>query len=314
MNNNRPKGMSQLDYLWTNYGKASLSNIVSEVPSDEIILTESAIISYIQEHIPDIGFDAIEEGNQICIRIKNQAGTVVDEVCFDKGSRITKFEKFSATQEDVDKGISQRVGNLCLTLQDSIGQKFFIELPRLQGQETDSIITVVKDDKVSGQLKINNPIVDRSVDIKSTPDGIRADLVIDEENAGSVLITKGNNGVSCHYKWQDENTEVRLKALTSSEYYLLQSVDNGTLYFITDLPCIYFRNKRYATANGDVSKELFDQTIQELNQKIDSNKQSIETLQNTVSEIEGADKNRIEQIVNNQITNYDNNLWWEETL
>lgn len=341
MNDNRPRGMSQLDYLWTNYGKASLSNTVSNIPSDEIILTESAVISYLNDVISrlntDFKLESTEEGNKVCITIKDNTGTVIDKTCFDKGSQITKFEKFIATQEDVDKGFSKKVGNLCLTLQDSIGQKYFIELPEIkyEGQETDSIITAVVGNKVASSLKINNPVLERSVDIKSTTDGIRADLVVDGESSGSITISKGPNGISCHYKWEDEENEIKLKALTSSEYYLLKSIDNGTLYFITDLPCIYFRKIKYASSTSlseyitrDEAKSLLNRQEQTFNKKIDevkatqleaksyidSNRENIKALQSTISKLEGDGEGSIIDTINTQIEIYNNNLWWEETL
>lgn len=44
---NRPHGMSQLDYLWTHFGESTLSTEVSKTPSDDVILTEKAIVELV---------------------------------------------------------------------------------------------------------------------------------------------------------------------------------------------------------------------------------------------------------------------------
>jgi len=42
MSNNiqRPHGMSQLDYLWVNFGGYKISNEASSIPQEDVILTE----------------------------------------------------------------------------------------------------------------------------------------------------------------------------------------------------------------------------------------------------------------------------------
>lgn len=312
---NKPRGMSQLDYLWTNYGNAALSNELSNVPSENIILTESAIVNYVKDLVAKynqgLSIDSVDyDDKTICIRIKDFEGTIIDKVCIDKGSQITKFEKFITTQEDIDKGYANEVGNLCLILQDSIGQKYFIELPKIEygGQETDSIITAVGNGKVSSSLKINNPILERSVDIKITSDGVRADLIIDNETNSAITLQKSENGISCHYKWENEENEIKFKALTSSEYYLLKTIDYGTLYFLTDLPCIYFRKTKYASSSEVLNdyiteseaRELFNQYNQELIDDVKDLNTQLTDATSRINQVE-SELTSLDQQINNSL-------------
>lgn len=303
---NRPSGMSQLDWLWTNYGDKKVSNEVSKTPSNEVILTEKGFIDYITSEINklDISMEvkAYEEDNNIVLEIISGKGVLLSKVSFQKGVYITKFDKKISTQEDVDKGISTKVGSLYFTLQDSIGQEYNIDLSCLDyiGQDTDSINIFVKDRKIAGKLKINNPIVDKSVDIKNTPDGIKAELIIDQESDSAITITKSDRGVSCHYKWNGNENEIKFKVMTIDEYLTLSKVDYGALYFITDLPCIYFRGIKYGSATsliGYVTEEILDDSLNDLKDEI----------------IGGASEgfNSLSKI-ENKMVNHINNLWWEE--
>jgi hypothetical protein len=44
----RPQGMSQLDYLWLNFGGKSIANETSPTPSEDIILSEKAVTALVQ--------------------------------------------------------------------------------------------------------------------------------------------------------------------------------------------------------------------------------------------------------------------------
>ena len=45
----RPHGMSQLDYLWVNFGGYKVSNEASSIPQEDVILTEQALTGLIQK-------------------------------------------------------------------------------------------------------------------------------------------------------------------------------------------------------------------------------------------------------------------------
>lgn len=84
------------------------------------------------------------------------------------------------------------------------------------------------DSVVSSTVKINNPTLTRTVDIKTTPHGIYADLVINPDTKSKVLVVKGKNGIECQFNWQDTNTAVGLQALTFAAYQLI-TPDPGTI-------------------------------------------------------------------------------------
>lgn len=299
--------MSQLDWLWTNYGDKKASNEVSETPSDEVILTEKAFIDYLNSELAKVDvslkINSYEEDNNIVLEILNDKGYILSKTSFQKGTYITKFDKGISTEEDVDKGISSKVGSLYLNLQDSIGQDYYIDLSCLNhiGQETDSIQIFVKDQKIAGQLKINNPIVDRSVDIISTPYGVKAELIIDPDSDSSITISKSEKGISCHHKWNGNENEIRFKVLTMDEYLTLPKIDYGALYFITDLPYIYFRSIKYGSTTslvGYVTETMLDDSLLDLKNEILG---GVSEEYDTLSKLES------------KITDYINNLWWEET-
>ena len=49
MNNDikRPQGMSQLDYLWLNFGGRRIENKASTTPQEDVLLTEKALTELI---------------------------------------------------------------------------------------------------------------------------------------------------------------------------------------------------------------------------------------------------------------------------
>lgn len=288
---NKPSGMSQLDWLWTNYGGKQISNELSNIASDEVILTEKTVIDYITKQIATVDtslrVNSYEQDDNLVIEIINSKGVVISRTSFLKGTHITKFDIYISTQEEVDKGFLQKVGNPYLLLQDSLGKEYYVDLSNLnyKGQETESLSIVVEDRKIAGLIKINNPITEKSVDIKSTPDGIKAELVIDSDSNSAITIEKGKNGISCHHRWNGTDNEIKFQFLTMNEYLTLPQIDYGTLYFITDLPCIYFRKIKYASSTAlidyitkDEAQELFNQANLEVIQDVSKLKYDLEVI------------------------------------
>lgn len=272
MNDKRVLGQSQLDYLWTNFGNLKVTNNLSETPSNEKIPTEEAVLQYLRMELAkantDIEIESEIVNNIVTIRFKDRHGNLLDYINFQEGSKITKFDKFISTQNDVDKGYVSRPNILCLTIEDSFGQRFFLELSEINhsGSESDTIIVSVVGTKIGAELKIDNPIVNKTVELRATNHGLRGDIVIDPES--TIILSKGQNGLSASYKWSGEQFDIKFKALTSNEYYLIKYPDEGTLYFITDLPCIFFRRQRYASSNEiAVDLEALNKRIDDLEAK-----------------------------------------------
>lgn len=253
----RPQNMSQLDYLWTYFGPYSVSEIVNATPAEDKVLTEAAVVDYINKTIGStksvskleiVQKEGIDFKDKLELRGKTSNGDVITFVDLDKDTKVTKFEQFLTTQEDVDNGIGNAPGELWIVLQDSTGKRFDINLNSFQyiGQETDSIVTYVQNSRIASLLKINNPIIEPTVEISSTKGGIRADIVFDPESKSGVKLLKTNKGIKASYVWEGEQEEIKFKSLTYNEY-VLNPRDSGTLYFVTDLPCIYFREVKYGS-------------------------------------------------------------------
>lgn len=290
--NKKPNGMSQLDYLWTYFSPYVISNSVSDVPSDEVILTEKAIIDKVNNN-HSLELFTQKDLDYYKLFLKNHQGELLSELTLEKGAKLIKCEKRRGSHEDVDKGIVQNLNEPYIYLQDSLGQEFYVLLSdpiEYQGQETKSILTTIVDNKIASQIKLDNPIVEKSVELKETENGITANLVIDSETNSSIQIIKSNKGISCQYKWEDEIYNIKFKTLKIEEYNLLPSIDQGTLYFIHNVPCIYFRNIRYGIPQLNyITKEEVDEKIQAVKEDMDIS-------------------------IKDAIQNYNNNLWWEETL
>ena len=250
MTNKRKPGQSQLDYLWTNFGSLEVSNKSNENPSNETLLTEVAIINLLKNNLAKIDavLDAKIDGNVVTLLIKDQQGTILSQIEMDLS---LGFERYVSTEEDVNNGLISKSGLTCLKLTTATGQEFLIEL--MSGSETDTIITTVRDNKISAKLKIDNPVTDKSVEIKQFSTGIQANLLVN--NKSSVKVDKTEDGILVHQTWEDESIDLKTKALTTNQYLMITEIDDGTIYFLTDRPYIFFRNVRYC---ADITDEQLE--------------------------------------------------------
>lgn len=244
--NNRPKNMSQLDYLWTNYGSYTVSNSVdteNSIPTSQAV---KDIIQTIKNGI--VKLDTYELDDKIKIIGFDNIGNELTSIEIDKDTKVVDFQIHSITQEDLDNNHGTTLGEKWLVLKTSNNQEFWVFLDDLvvKGQETDTIVTDAKDGKVAATLKINNPIVNKSVDLKTTPYGLYADLIVNPDSKSKVLILKGDNGVEANFTWDTTNIPIGFRFLTFDEYQTL-SPEEGIIYFITDDPAIYFQGIRFSS-------------------------------------------------------------------
>lgn len=247
----RPQNMSQLDYLWTYFGSYEVSDSLdtpNSIPTSEAV---KQFVTATEVGIVELGTEELSN-NKIKIFGLDANGQELTSVQIDKDVKVVGFTRHKLTQEDVDNGIPGIVGEEWLKLTNSDGSEFFVSLEsfNIKGHETDTTITEVIDSVVSSTVKINNPTLTRTVDIKTTPHGIYADLVINPDTKSKVLVVKGKNGIECQFNWQDTNTAVGLQALTFAAYQLI-TPDPGTIYFITDEKAIYFQGAKYSAVGLD---------------------------------------------------------------
>lgn len=279
MKNNRPQNMSQLDYLWTTYGSYVVSN---EIGTENTIPNTNAIKSYISKVGAGITELDTEEtsNNQIKVVGKSPDGTELTSILLDKGTKINAFLRHTITQEDLDNNFGNSIGEEWLLLQteDNIYAVCIDDLV-VRGQESDSIINQTKDGKIVSSVKINNPITNKSVNLKSTSEGIWADLVVNQDSNSKILIVKGEDGIECRFDWGNSSVPVGFKAVNTFDEYLLETPEQGVIYFVKDVKSIYFNGIKFSSVGVDpqeyykkdevYNKEQVDTISTDLNSKVD---------------------------------------------
>lgn len=249
----RPRNMSQLDYLWTTYGSYKVSNEVDT--ENDSIPTSSAIRNYITsigEGIIELDSEEID-GYKIKIIGKNPSGQEVSSIQIDSDTKISSFLRHVATQTDVDNGLANYVGEHWLVLKTNTGMEYWASVDDLfiRGQESDTIINQTEDGKISSSVKINNPIINKSVDLKTSTSGLWADLVINPNTKSRTIIVKGDNGIECKFNWEGTETPVALKSFDTFDEYQLTTIDPGTIYLVKDVKSIYFGGIKYSSVEID---------------------------------------------------------------
>ena len=249
----RPRNMSQLDYLWTTYGSYKVSNEVDT--ENDSIPTSSAIRNYITsigEGITELDSEEID-GYKIKIIGKNPSGQEVSSIQIDSDTKISSFLRHVATQTDVDNGLANYVGEHWLVLKTNTGMEYWASVDDLfiRGQESDTIINQTEDGKISSSVKINNPIINKSVDLKTSTSGLWADLVINPNTKSRTIIVKGDNGIECKFNWEGTETPVALKSFDTFDEYQLTTIDPGTIYLVKDVKSIYFGGIKYSSVGID---------------------------------------------------------------
>lgn len=250
----RPRNMSQLDYLWTTYGSYKVSNEVDT--ENDSIPTSSAIRNYITsigEGITELDSEEID-GYKIKIIGKNPSGQEVSSIQIDSDTKISSFLRHVATQTDVDNGLANYVGEHWLVLKTNTDMEYWASVDDLfiRGQESDTIINQTEDGKISSSVKINNPIINKSVDLKTSTSGLWADLVINPNTKSRTIIVKGDNGIECKFNWEGTETPVALKSFDTFDEYQLTTIDPGTIYLVKDVKSIYFGGIKYSSVGIDL--------------------------------------------------------------
>ena len=247
----RPQNMSQLDYLWTTYGSYEVSN---KIDTENTIPTSTAI----KEYISDIGAGITEldtekvPDNKIKILGKTPDGEELTSILIDEDTKILGFKRHTITQEDIDSGWGTAIGEEWILLETSIGNfKIPIEDLIIKGQESDTVINQTKDGKIVSSIKINNPIINKSVTLKTTSDGLWADLILNPDTESKVLIIKSDKGVECKFNWIGTNIPVGFKVFNTFDEYQLETAESGVIYLVKDVKSIYFNGIKFSSVGVD---------------------------------------------------------------
>lgn len=279
--NNRPQNMSQLDYLWVNFGSYSVSD---SMDTSGAIPTVEAVKDYVEKSevgIVKLDTETLDSVNKIRVFGIDKNGNEITSILLDKNTKIISFVRHSITQEDIDNGYGTELGEQWLVLETSDGDKFWVSINDLIliGQETNTIKTQVIDSKIASQLKIDNPIVDKSVELQATDNGLRANLIINDQSTSKVLLIKGDNGVETKFTWEGTDSPVGFKFMTFAEYQLL-TPEEGVIYFLTDQPSIWFNGIKFSSVGSYVTWDNMKKALESLKQEVqtqvdDINKQLV---------------------------------------
>lgn len=250
----RPHGMSQLDYLWINFGGYKVSNEASSIPQEDVILTEQALTDLIQKSTSG-GITALtfrehptktDTMELIGTSINDSVLTVVE---MPKEVHVQSFSHRTVTQTDIDNGVPYPINSEVLSIVLTNGTEYLVSLEELnlviRGGDTDTISTNVTNGVVNSHLKIdagNNSI--SVVEIKSNSNGIYSNLKISQKSTGLEL-TKEEDGLSGRIPLGTTGYSIKFDQMTLSQYQALETKDPSTLYFITDKPYIYLGGTRY---------------------------------------------------------------------
>ena len=257
MNNDikRPQGMSQLDYLWLNFGGRRIENEASTTPQEDVLLTEKALTELIQKStkggITSLLFDD-DPLDSTMTRLTGQTldGSIITVVKMPKEVHVVSFVGRKATQADVDNGFKFPVGSKVLAITLSNGEELLVSLDELNlvisGGETDTIINEVgSTGVVSSSLKLdkgNNTL--SVVKLKTSNTGLYATLDLSQKNSG-VVLSKEQDGLFAQIPLGTTGYNIKFQNLTLAEYLNTPIKDPGTLYFISDVPYIFLGSRRY---------------------------------------------------------------------
>lgn len=240
--------MSQLDYLWTTYGSYEVSN---KIDLENTIPTSTAIKEYISDNgarITELDTEKVPD-NKIKILGKTPDGEELTSILIDEDTKILGFKRHIITQEDIDSGWGTAIGEEWILLETSVGNfKIPIEDLIIKGQESDTVINQTKDGKIVSSIKINNPIINKSVTLKTTSDGLWADLILNPDTESKVLIIKSDKGVECKFNWIGTNIPVGFKVFNTFDEYQLETAESGVIYLVKDVKSIYFNGIKFSSA------------------------------------------------------------------
>lgn len=263
---NRPSGMSQLDYLWVNFGSRTILDGTQSDPDG--LVTGAALDEALKKctggGITDLKL-APKPGDNTKLELAGigPTGELLSLVEFDKEDHITGLGLINSTQVEVDNEVCENIDEPLLVITMMSGQKFYQSLTQFKytGVETNSIKTQVNGSRIAAHLKIDESIETPLVDVKVTNDGLKVDLLLKDPEQGSQLkLVRTSDGLDTKYTWDDGNN-ILFQCLTFNEYKLLEKKESGKIYFIPDAMCIYLNGIRY----GDNLSLQDTDTIQMIN-------------------------------------------------
>ena len=253
----RPSNMSQLDYLWLNFGGRQIANEVSPEPSENVLLSEKAITALVQNlqnsgvYISSLMYDEDpNDPSMMRLTAKSLDGSIITPVIkMPKEVHVAGFVGRRATQVDIDNGFKYPVNSQLLAITLTNGEEFLVSLEELNlvitGGETDTIFNEVTKGVVKSDVKLDRGNNELSVvKLKTSSSGLYTHLEISEDNTGIELI-KEHGALKAQMPIGTTGYSLKVDNMTLAQYMNIPFKDPGTLYFITDVPYIFLGNRRY---------------------------------------------------------------------
>lgn len=265
--NSRPRNMSQLDYLWTNYGGYQVGNAPSSTPQQNIILDELAVATMIKR-ATNGGIVYLEykedpsDESQMQLLGKAIDGQIVTFCNMPKEVHVQSFTKRVVTSKDKDNGCAYPLNSVVLSIVLTNGKEFLVSLDSLEGvlkgAETKTTISEIIDGKVYTHVKINKQALS-VIELTESNYGIQAQLNISPDKTG-VQLVKGDNGLKARIPLGETGKHIKFDRLSLNAYMALANKDDATVYFISDRPYIYVGTQKYGVdaVNGGISDLVYD--------------------------------------------------------
>lgn len=246
----RPQGMSQLDYLWLNFGGYQIGNSPSSTPQQNVILNELAVTSLIKNATNGGILNLQYKDHPTNSDLMQLVGTAIDGqvvsfVDIPKEVRVQSFTGRTVTQVDIDNGCKYPHGSKVLSIVLTNGKEFLVDLNSLdlvlKGAETKTTISEVIDGKVYNHVKIDKVSLS-VIELKETSYGVSAHLNISPDKTG-VKLSASTNGLKAEIPFGKGN--IKFNRLSLNAYMALENKDDFTAYFITDKPYIFIGSQKF---------------------------------------------------------------------
>ena len=250
--NNRPQGMSQLDYLWLNFGGYQIGTSPSATPQQDVVLNELAVTSLIKNAtnggILSLEYKEHPTNSELVQLIgKGLDGQPITFVDMPREVSVQSFVGRTVCQVDIDNGCQYPFGTKVLSIVLTNGKEFLVSLDSLglvlQGAETKTTVSEIKNGKIYNHVKINKAALS-VVELQESTYGLSAQLNISPDKTG-VQLVKADNGLKARIPLGESGKYVRFDRLSINSYMALENKDDYTVYFITDKPYIFVGSQRF---------------------------------------------------------------------
>ncbi len=249
---NRPQGMSQLDYLWLNYGGYQVGSQPSSTPQQNVILNELAVSTLIKK-ATNGGVTYLEyvdhptDDNLSQLVGKAIDGSTLTFCDMPKEVHVQSFTKRNVNSKDIDNGCTYLLNTPVLSIVLTNGKEFLVSLDSidgvLKGSETKTVISEIIDGKVYNHVKIDKQTLS-VVELKESTYGLSAHLNISPDKTG-VKLTNSSNGLKASIPLGETGHYIKFDRLSLNAYMALENKDDSTVYFITDQPYIFIGKQKY---------------------------------------------------------------------